>query len=33
VGYQYEEATKLAKNIGYTKAVTFNQREKEMITF
>jgi len=33
VGYQYEEATRLAKNVGYTKAVTFNQREKEMITF
>jgi histidinol-phosphatase (PHP family) len=33
VGYKYTEATKLAKNIGYTQAVTFNQREKEMVTF
>jgi histidinol-phosphatase (PHP family) len=33
VGYKYAEATKLAKNIGYTQAVTFNQREKELITF
>jgi len=33
VGYKYSEAVKLAKKIGYTKAVTFNQREKEMITF
>jgi histidinol-phosphatase (PHP family) len=33
VGYKYAEAIKLAKNIGYTQAVTFNQREKELITF
>ena len=33
VGYKYDEATTLAKNIGYRQAVTFNQREKEMITF
>jgi len=33
VGYKYSEAVKLAKNVGYTQAVTFNQREKEMITF
>jgi len=33
VGFKYDEATKLAKNIGYTKAVTFERREKEMITF
>jgi len=33
VGYKYSEALKLAKNIGYTKAVTFNQRQKELITF
>ncbi len=33
VGYKYTEAIKLAKNVGYTQAVTFNQREKELITF
>jgi len=33
VGYKYSEAVKLAKKIGYTQAVTFNQREKELITF
>ncbi len=33
VGYKYSEAIKVAKNIGYTQAVTFEQREKEMITF
>ncbi len=33
VGYKYDEASTLAKNIGYRQAVTFNQREKEMITF
>ncbi len=33
VGYKYDEAIKLAKKVGYSKAVTFNQREKELITF
>jgi len=33
IGHQYDEAVKLAKNIGYTKAVTFQQREKELIEF
>jgi len=33
VGFKYNEAVKLAKNIGYSQAVTFEQREKEMITF
>jgi len=33
IGYQYDEAVKLAKNIGYTKAVTFQQRERELIKF
>jgi len=33
IGHQYDEAVKLAKNIGYTKAVTFQQREKELIKF
>ncbi len=33
VGYRYNEALNLAKSVGYTQAVTFNQREKQMITF
>ncbi|CAA6798764.1 MAG: Histidinol-phosphatase (EC [uncultured Sulfurovum sp.] len=33
VGFKYDEATKLAKNIGYTKAVTFKQREQELLNF
>ena len=33
VGYKYDETMKLAKKVGYTQAVTFEQREKELITF
>ena len=33
VGFKYNETKKLAKKIGYTKAVTFEQREKKLITF
>jgi len=33
VGFKYEEAVKLAKKTGYTKAVTFEQRQAELITF
>lgn len=33
VGFKYNEVIKLAKNIGYTKAVTFEQREKQLIKF
>ena len=33
VGFGYQETTALAKKIGYTKAVTFEQREQELITF
>jgi len=33
VGFKYNETKKLAKKIGYTKAVTFEQRAKELITF
>ncbi|CAA6816752.1 MAG: Histidinol-phosphatase (EC [uncultured Sulfurovum sp.] len=33
VGFKYDEAIKLAKNIGYTKAVTFEQREQQLINF
>ena len=33
IGFKYEEVTALAKKIGYTKAVTFEQREAQMIIF
>lgn len=33
IGFKYDEVVKLAQSIGYTKAVTFEQREKELITF
>ena len=33
VGFGYHEVATLAKNIGYTKAVTFKQRELQLITF
>jgi len=33
IGYRYEEAIALAKEIGYTKAVTFEQRQSKLITF
>jgi len=33
VGFGYEETSALAKKVGYTKAVTFKGREKELITF
>jgi len=33
VGFKYDETKKLAQNIGYTKAVTFEQREATLITF
>ena len=33
VGFKYEEATALAKEIGYTKCVTFENREKKSIIF
>jgi len=33
VGFKYDETKKLAGKVGYTQAVTFNQREKELITF
>ena len=33
VGFKYDEVTKLAKKVGYSKAVTFEQRQKELITF
>jgi histidinol-phosphatase (PHP family) len=33
VGFRYNEALALAKKIGYTKAVTFEQRQPQLITF
>ncbi len=33
IGFKYEAITALAKNIGYTKAVTFEQREAKMVIF
>ena len=33
VGFRYDEVKKLAKKVGYRKAVTFEQREKELIIF
>ncbi len=32
IGFAYEEAIELAKGIGYTQAVTFSQRDRELIT-
>ncbi len=33
VGFAYDEAVELAKSVGYTKAVTFEQRDRELVTF
>jgi histidinol-phosphatase (PHP family) len=33
VGFGYEKTIQLAKEIGYTKAVTFKQRERQLLTF
>lgn len=33
VGYAYDEATTLARELGYTKAVTFKRRDRELINF
>ena len=33
VGFGYEEVITLAKEVGYTKAVTFEGRDKQLITF
>jgi len=33
VGFGYEEVLTLAKDIGYTKAVTFQGRDRQLITF
>ncbi|CAA6800419.1 MAG: Histidinol-phosphatase (EC [uncultured Sulfurovum sp.] len=33
IGFKYDEAIKLAKNIGYTKAVTFKEREQKLVNF
>lgn len=33
IGFGYEEAVAMARKIGYTKAVTFEQRDRKMIIF
>jgi histidinol-phosphatase (PHP family) len=33
VGFGYDLATALAKEVGYTKAVTFQERDKQLVTF
>lgn len=33
IGFGYEKVISLAKEVGYTKAVTFQDRDKELITF
>jgi len=33
VGANYDQAIALAKDVGYTKAVTFKERERQLITF
>jgi histidinol-phosphatase (PHP family) len=33
VGFGYEEAVTMAKAVGYKKAVTFEKRERKLITF
>jgi len=33
IGFKYETVTSVAKKIGYTKAVTFKQREPQMVIF
>jgi histidinol-phosphatase (PHP family) len=33
VGFGYEEAAALAKEVGYTKAVTFQARDRELVIF
>jgi len=33
VGFSYEHATTLAKEVGYTKAATFEGRDRQLVTF
>lgn len=33
IGFKYDEVKKLAQKTGYTKAVTFEQRQQQLITF
>jgi len=33
IGFKYNEVIKLAKKVGYSKAVTFEQREAQLISF
>ena len=33
IGFKYEEVTQFAKEIGYSKCVTFKDRDKQLVTF
>ena len=33
IGFGYDITTTLAKEVGYTKAVTFQDRDRQLITF
>ena len=33
IGFGYDQALALAKGVGYSKAVTFEQRDRELFTF
>ena len=33
IGFKYNEAKKLAQKVGYSKAVTFEQRQQQLVTF
>ncbi|MEN8717854.1 MAG: histidinol phosphate phosphatase, partial [Sulfurovum sp.] len=33
VGYKYEELTSFAKSVGYEKCITFDSRDRELVTF
>lgn len=33
IGFKYDEVIQLAKTIGYRKAVTFEQRQRQLVTF
>ncbi len=33
IGFKYDECVALAKEIGYTKCMTFDKRDKELVTF
>jgi len=33
IGFKYNEVISLAKDIGYSKCITFESRSKELVTF